>query len=618
VVVLLIVISVLPAIGSGQETETNTKLGPFIDKLAFKVIQSADSRALALQNDEIDLIDSMVDPAFIRELEPASDIELASRLRNGYGYFTIKTDKYPFNITDFRRAIAFALDKRAISDSVWDGLSLPQDSLVPQVNPFSIEGYLPYTYYEANAELGNGLLDHAGFADVDSDGQRESPDGSELEVTVECAQSSSAAIEVGQYVVAALHNLGVDAKSKSTDFYEYLSRLFFHGDYDIVFLGAAFTNFDVDWLAYEFGSAYADKPYRNIPCWRNATYDRWGEQLLHSIDYDLVYEAAIEMQKIWIHACPEIICYENMAFSAYRTDRFEGFVNSVVDGVPSWWTNYGVHLKLSETGPFGGTLRWSNSMDVETFNFMAAMSAYSANVNQMMWDCMIRLGPDGSDVLWLAESYLIETNDENPAVPPGHTRFTFNLIQNATWSDGVPLTGEDVAFTLNFYRDAIGNPYGTDLGDLTAAYSPTTYAVIVEVSAESFWYLHTIGFKPILPKHVFQNISAAQWNEWNPAPQKDALVTSGPFAVSDYVAGEFCELKRNPKYFFRAPGESNSTVEPTLLDDPVILSGIAGVTCAVLVVIGSYVSLRLSFDPAGFVPYHVPARRTRRYSHSHA
>ncbi|MDF1540603.1 MAG: ABC transporter substrate-binding protein [Candidatus Thorarchaeota archaeon] len=112
-----------------------------------------------------------------------------------------------------------------------------------------------------------------------------------------------------------------------------------------------------------------------------------------------------------------------------------------------------------------------------------------------------------------------------------------------------PLTAEDAAFTLNYYRAAVGNLYAEDLAEMTAAYAPEPYTLVVEFSEESYWYLHNIGYKEILPKHVFEEIGLDGWNTWNPMPPSDKMVTSGPFQVSQYIAGEYVELTQNPNYF---------------------------------------------------------------------
>ncbi len=561
-VVLIIVLLGVPQVPvMAQSFDTPLKSGPFVDKIVFNVIRQDDQQVLALMNDEIDLIGDMIDPSFIESLEAAENIKTSATLRNGYGFFTINCAKYPFNITAFRRAMAFAFDKEAISEAVWDGFSVPLDSCIPLINPFSIEGQLPYSYYNASIALANSLLDEAGFADINLDGYRESPDGSNLSVLIECPQTSLA-IETSHALEESLQALQVDATVMPDDWGEGMSRLFFHDDYDIYFLGFNIRGLDVDWLAYEFWSEYADEPYFNLPNFQNASYDAWREQLLYSTDHDDVYEAAIEMQRVWVYECPMIICYENLLLSAYRTDKFEGHVNQAIDGVTGWWTNYKVNLKISQDSPFSGTFRRSMGMDIDTFNIMGTSSSYTLNVLNGLYDTLLRMDPDGTAIMWLAKSYLVKTNADDPRVPEGHTRLVFKMVQNANWTDGSPLTAEDVAFTLNYYRDAPYNLYGPDLSELHSAYMADRYTVVVEFNTESYWHLHRVAYKPILPEHVFTEFDPSNWS---PNPPAEEMVTSGPFNVSEYVAGEFIELTRNDNYFYTAeqPDTSTTTSGPT-------------------------------------------------------
>jgi peptide/nickel transport system substrate-binding protein len=261
-------------------------------------------------------------------------------------------------------------------------------------------------------------------------------------------------------------------------------------------------------------------------------------------------------------------------------------------------------------GPFGGTFRWSNPLDIDTFNFMVSSSAYANNINSMMWDSLIAIDGQGNDVNWLAESYLAETHDDNSEIPEGYTQFTFNMIQNATWTDGRPITAEDAAFSLNYFRDSPGNPYGPDLSEMTAAYAPTPYTLIVQFSSESFWHLHTVSYKPVIPKHVFQLIGLEGWNLWNPNPPVTSMVTSGPFNVSDYVAGEFCEMTYNPNYFYdmrnyeEDTGPTTTTDDTTPTDtgdgdgdtpppvDPTMALVAGAVGAAVVILVGGYVLMR--------------------------
>jgi len=578
----LLIPNAVPALIS----ESSLKSGPYVDKIRYDIITQDDHQVLALQGNEIDLIGGWVDPTFLDTLQEANNIEVTNTLRNGYGYININCEMYPYNITAFRRALAFALDKEYISEDIWDGLSEPLDSCVPKINPWTIEGQLSYSYYDANITTGEHLLDEAGFLDIDSDSYRESPNGDELYVEVAVGYSSNIAMEIGENVAAALDSLNVNATWFPYDFFHYIHPKSLTSWFPIVFYGKSYRGFDVDWLATEFWSEYADNDESvwNLPRFKNSAYDSWREQLLHSASYDEVYEAAIEMQKIWVYECPQIICYENTMLTAHRTDRFEGFVNDAKDGIPSWWSNYRTHLKDKSESPFGGTLRWSTPLDVDTFNFMTT-STYTMDILQMLYDSLLRVGPDGNDIPWLAESYTIEMHEDNPSITEGHTRITFEILQNATWSDGEPLTAEDIAFTLDYYRYS-GNSQGSDLSDMVAAYSLTPHTLRVEFDTESYWHLHSVGYKYILPQHIYSEIGKENWNLTDPQPPIETLVTSGPFNISNYVPEEYIELTRNPNYFFDAipPWEINgSTLQPQNIPVEILVILVGASTAAVVI-----------------------------------
>ncbi|MHA2140285.1 MAG: ABC transporter substrate-binding protein [Candidatus Thorarchaeota archaeon] len=579
--------------------------GPYIDKAVSKVSSSKDASILWLLNDEIDAIGGQIDPENLPELGEAENIGLEGTLRNGYGHLTINCAKYPYNITAFRRALAFALDKEMISDDIWVGESQPHDSIVAAPNPFTIEGQLPYTYYTAQPEIGNQLLDEAGFHDVDADGTREAPDGSEFHVVVEGGQQSEIAMECANAAADALDSLDISAEAKPSDFYEYLARLNLHGDYDIIFYGFTFgSGYDIDWLIDSYGSMYADIDYANSCNFRNASFDALIPQLLYATEYDEVYDAAIRMQEILVYESPRIVCYNNIAYSAFRTDRFENHVIDPNLGLDEGDTLRKVHLKLDKGGPWGGTYRFSNGK-VDTFNPFKAGTSYAWRVLGQLYVSLIRTGPDAVHVPFFAESYDIQTNVDNPDIPVGYTRIIFDMIQNGTWSDGEPITAEDVAFSLNYMRDGLefGIPAGHYLDDLTVAYAASPFRVIVEFDTLSYWHLGNAGGTIILPKHIFKDIPVNQWNLFNPVKGDSPHVTAGPFTVTEHIAGEFTEITYRPDWAYGLgihPTDTTSLTdptEPTTMPFDITMAIVAGaVGASVVILTGGFALLRRSSD----------------------
>ncbi|TFG33295.1 hypothetical protein EU528_01155, partial [Candidatus Thorarchaeota archaeon] len=387
---------------------TVTPEGPYIDTLMFKVLSGIPEEVPALLNGEIDLIGEMVTTDYLDMLTTDPNIAIDSVPRNGYGYFVINCDRYPLNETALRRAWAFALDKQRISDEVWNGYSSLQDSLVPRGNPFSIEEQLTYHYYDANPTEGNRLLDEAGFLDIDDDGYREAPDGSDFTVVLNTADISPISMGCGDIGTDALLSLGIDVLHEPIPFNNYLQRVQYGRHYDAAFFGRNFLDLSVDWLAFEYWSEMAYDPTNNYPNFMNDTYDSWRDQLLHSADYSEVYEAAIEMQRILVYQCPQIVAYNNLQFSAYRTDRFEGHVLDSIDGIHGWWTNQKVHLKDSEGGPIGGTFTKSLPWGLSSYNPLTIVSTQDISVHEMLWDSLLRQDSNGALIPWLAESYTSE------------------------------------------------------------------------------------------------------------------------------------------------------------------------------------------------------------------
>ncbi|MHA1960435.1 MAG: ABC transporter substrate-binding protein [Candidatus Thorarchaeota archaeon] len=607
---LILVLSPFISLGTAEsqgqmQVPGSIKNGPYVDRIVFDVILQDDQRVVALLNDEIDIIGEMIEPDFVEVLRNSENIAIDEVPRNGYGYMVINCAKYPFNITAFRRALAFAVDKNEIVESVFHGYAQPLDSCIPRSNPFTVEGQLSFSYYEGDIVTANQLLDAAGFADIDDDNIREAPDGSDFDVIVESIGSSGVSGDIGEIFARTLRTLGVDAVHAFIDYYEWVGpRLYSHGDFDMFFGGSEFYNFDVDWLANQFWSENADEPYYNYPAFRNESFDSWRNQLLTSITYDEVYEAAIEMQRIWVYESPMIVCYENTRFTAYRNDRFTGIVNDAMSGAPGWWTNYRVHLNSENGGPWGGTFRTSINLDIADFNVIIRRTQVSKYILGELYDSLLRRLPSGELIPWLAESLYVETHLDNPTVQEGQTRFTFDLVQNATWSDGSKITAVDVAHTLNYYRFAEFTdenalhviPFRYDLASMTTAIAATGYRVIVQFNTTSWWHLSSVALKPILSTTLIQELGTEGWHLWSPDPLVEGMITSGPFNISDYDPGEYIEMESNPNYFFGHIPTSETTEESTIVAPPgiplvILTAAISG--AVVVLIVGSSVLSRV-------------------------
>ena len=551
-IVLFLTMMLFPDLSVARsDLPDDLNVGPYVDKIVYKVIGNQDQRILALLSGDIEMDTNFLDPVYVSAFETASDIDVITTPRNGYGHITINCRDYPLNISGLRRAFAFAFDKTRVTNEIQNGMSIEHDSLVPITNSWCVEDDFDWHYYDARPDIGNQILDNLGFEINSTTGYRNAPNGEPFDIKIVYSDSSpEIAGGTAQIGVDALLSLHIDAMKTVTTG---ISPLDNHGNYDMIFYATNFPVDDVEWLAYEYWTEFADVPYQNPTNFRNATYDSWRDQLLYGTSYEEVYEAAAEMQKILQYNVPRLVVYENLYIQAYRNDQFTGHVPDLGSYISGPWTMRKIHRR---SGGFGGTVNVAIREEPDSFNIFVSESAYSNIIFEELWPSLYKFAPDLTAYPYLATNMIIETHVINPVVPDGHTRFTIDIIENAIWSDGTPLTAEDVAFTYTYAIESgvYGNPAATELSDLVAAYAPSPHRVVIEYATESYWHFSHFAYSYIIPKHIFNNndgIGYAGWNTWNPVFDSDEPhVTCGPFVLTAFDAGESYEISANSNFVF--------------------------------------------------------------------
>ena len=139
--------------------------------------------------------------------------------------------------------------------------------------------------------------------------------------------------------------------------------------------------------------------------------------------------------------------------------------------------------------------------------------------------------------------------------PDGKT-WTFTVRKGVTFSDGVPLTAKDVAFTFNRVL-AKGSVEGTNwlsyLQGVTSVTAPNDTTVVLKLQKP----IATLPLLPIpiVPEHIWKNISEKQMRSYAAAPSGGKpVVGSGPFRlVQGSANGSTFKFEANPDYWGGAP-----------------------------------------------------------------
>jgi peptide/nickel transport system substrate-binding protein len=125
-------------------------------------------------------------------------------------------------------------------------------------------------------------------------------------------------------------------------------------------------------------------------------------------------------------------------------------------------------------------------------------------------------------------------------------KWTYTLRPDMKWSDGQPLTAEDVAYTVNRSREEAWLNHSSVTGNLTAkATSPTTVEITSKVVDPKLPIMDVY----IVPKHVYEEYDAGGLVKWN--GQTD--VAGGPFKLTEFKKGQFARFDANPNFWGGKP-----------------------------------------------------------------
>lgn len=203
--------------------------------------------------------------------------------------------------------------------------------------------------------------------------------------------------------------------------------------------------------------------------------------------------------------------------------------------------------------------------DPKTFN--PALSNESPNIFGYVGEGLITEDGKGKIQPALAESWLVS---------PDSKTITFTLKPNLKWSDGAPLTIDDVSFTFNevYFNEEIP----TDTRDILKIGKDRKLPTVKKVgdnrveftTPEPFApFLRTLGIS-ILPAHKLRSTITQKDSQgkplflstWGINTNPKELVSNGAFTLDTYTPGERLVFKKNPYYWRKdAQGRQQPYIE---------------------------------------------------------
>ncbi len=217
----------------------------------------------------------------------------------------------------------------------------------------------------------------------------------------------------------------------------------------------------------------------------------------------------------------------------------------------------------------GGQITYAATSLPKTFNNMVTSETSSSDITGNLMAGLTDTSPaTGRLVPALAESWDISDDKKT---------YTFHLREGLKFSDGKPLTAEDVVFT--FKQLVFNEKVEADMRDLLTIDGEVPGVKKIDELTVQFTtptvfgpFIRTVGGVMIYPKHKLEGISGKEFNSaWGQQTAKEnpeEIVGAGPFRLKQYVPEQKVVLERNPYYFMRGP----NGVQLPYLDKYVVLN----------------------------------------------
>jgi peptide/nickel transport system substrate-binding protein len=205
-----------------------------------------------------------------------------------------------------------------------------------------------------------------------------------------------------------------------------------------------------------------------------------------------------------------------------------------------------------------------------TFNLVLSQSLFDRITFGLIYDGLLNQNGLTSELEpGLAESL--------PEISADKQRITFTLKPNLKWSDGEPLTVDDIVFT---FQDVYLNPaIPTDIKDTLRVGERQAFPTVkklddrrIEFSVPEPYapFLRNVGGMSILPAHIWRPAVETLDSKGNPLvltqfgsdAKPSQLVGAGPYRVETYIPNQRIIFRKNP-YFWRkdAAGQQQPYIE---------------------------------------------------------
>jgi peptide/nickel transport system substrate-binding protein len=254
----------------------NGKSKPYLDRVTFRIVPSADAAMVDLQAGKIDIFPYLtMDKASLVE----ADYDLIETRSNMVQLWALNNKRAPFDDPNVRKALNLAIDKQLVIDTVTYGYgTLLESGMSPAMGDYYNDQINPQ--HKSDVEEAKRLLSAAGHGN-----------GITLKVTVPA--NYLVHVQTAEALAAQLAEVNVKLDILPVDWGTWLNNVYMNRDYDSTIIALTFE--------YAPGSVlgrYTTDSPDNFINFESAAYDELRKQVADELDHEKRVDGYRELQQI--------------------------------------------------------------------------------------------------------------------------------------------------------------------------------------------------------------------------------------------------------------------------------------------------------------------------------
>ena len=333
---------------------------PYIDKLIIQIIPSTDNQLIRFRSGELDSIG--VDPeAFqlLKREEERGKYKIYNRGALGYRFvgFNLNQAKNSegkpllnpiksrwFNNLAFRQAVAYAINRQQINNTIYRGLGEIKHSPLGVQSSYYLSPEAGLKVYKYNPEKSKKILLDSGFQYNDAN-ELLDENGNRVEFTILVKSEEKLRIDTAVKIQGDLSHIGIKANLQILNFNSVLKKLLYSRDWECYVGAFGITDADIEpnllslfWSSngsfhqFNLGSKPGEPKIKN---WQVSDWEKEIDRLFtaayQTIDENKRREIYGEFQQIVAEQLPIFFLVNPLAIQAVR-NHIDNFKSSAIGG----------------------------------------------------------------------------------------------------------------------------------------------------------------------------------------------------------------------------------------------------------------------------------------------